>query len=62
MRHESIETTLRYYVGCNAQKTAKTLWEAHKKALGGNTSGNNRPITPEVTADQADANPCEAGL
>jgi integrase len=32
MRHESIETTLRYYVGHNAQATAKTLWDAHKKA------------------------------
>ena len=32
MRHESIETTLRYYVGQNAQKTAGILWEAHRKA------------------------------
>ena len=31
MRHESIDTTLRYYVGRNAQVTAKTLWEAHQK-------------------------------
>jgi len=29
MRHESIETTLRYYVGRNAQATAEVLWEAH---------------------------------
>ena len=29
MRHESIETTLRFYVGRNAQTTASVLWEAH---------------------------------
>ena len=26
MRHESIETTLRYYVGLNAERTAETCW------------------------------------
>lgn len=41
MRHESIETTLRYYVGRNAQSTAKVLWEAHKEAAKSNTSGNS---------------------
>lgn len=40
MRHESIETTLRYYVGRNAQSTARTLWEAYKK-IPGNTPGNS---------------------
>ena len=30
MRHESIETTLRFYVGQNAQKTSAILWEAHR--------------------------------
>jgi integrase len=39
MRHESIETTLRFYVGKNAQATADVLWEAHGKAIG-NTFGN----------------------
>jgi len=43
MRHESIETTLRYYVGRNAQNTAKTLWEAHRKAAIGNSLGNRAP-------------------
>ena len=32
MRHESIETTLRFYVGQNAQKTSAILWEAHKES------------------------------
>jgi integrase len=34
MRHESIDTTLRYYVGRNAQQTAGVLWEAAKHAAG----------------------------
>ena len=33
MLHESIETTLRYYVGRNAQATAVILWEAAAKDL-----------------------------
>jgi integrase len=28
MRHESIETTLRYYVGANAERTAEACWAA----------------------------------
>ena len=31
MRHESIETTLRFYVGQNARKTSAILWDARKK-------------------------------
>ncbi len=40
MRHESIETTLKFYVGRNAQATADVLWNAHQ-AANGNTFGNN---------------------
>jgi integrase len=36
MRHESIETTLRYYVGLNAESTVDALYRAV-----GNTSGNS---------------------
>ena len=32
MRHESIDTTMRYYVGRNAQSTAAVLWQAHRAA------------------------------
>ncbi len=32
MRHESIDTTLKYYVGRNAQRTAKVLREAYEQA------------------------------
>jgi integrase len=31
MRHESIETTLRYYVGTNAARTADACWDAFEK-------------------------------
>ena len=34
MRHESIETTLRYYVGANAERTAETCWAAIPGARG----------------------------
>jgi hypothetical protein len=30
MRHDSIETTMRYYVGKNAKRTASVLWEHHQ--------------------------------
>lgn len=40
MRHESIETTLRYYVGRNAEKTADALWDVYQKTVG-NTFGNS---------------------
>jgi len=36
MRHETVETTLRYYVGQNAESTADELWRAM-----GNNQGNN---------------------
>jgi integrase len=32
MRHESIETTMRFYVGRSVQATADVVWEAYKKA------------------------------
>ena len=31
MRHENIETTLRYYVGANAQRTAQSIWAAFQQ-------------------------------
>jgi hypothetical protein len=32
MRHESIETTMRFYVGQNAESTSDTRWECHERA------------------------------
>ena len=49
MRHESIDTTMRYYVGRNAQATADVLWQAHEAKLAGNTSGNNGQKTATET-------------
>ena len=43
-RHESIETTLKFYVGRNAEKTAETLYEA----VSGNTLGNTTPKSPSA--------------
>ena len=34
MRHEDISTTMKYYVGRNAEKTADALWEAHEAGQG----------------------------
>jgi len=34
MRHESLDTTLKYYVGQNAQRTAEILWAAYEKEKG----------------------------
>ncbi len=30
MRHESIDTTMRFYVGRNAETTADAVWDAYK--------------------------------
>ena len=30
MRHEDINTTLHYYAGQNAQRTANAVWEAYE--------------------------------
>lgn len=48
MRHSKIETTMRYYVGLNAEKTAELLWSQfdEKSALGTNlgTTTDSGPI------------------
>ena len=47
MRHETIETTMRYYVGRNAETIAETLWATDLGNAGknsGNISGNIRPF------------------
>jgi integrase len=43
MRHETIETTMGYYVGKNAQATAAVLWKARGEAI--NISDNSSPKT-----------------
>ena len=34
MRHESIETTMRFYVGRSVQATADVVWEAYEQGKG----------------------------
>jgi integrase len=41
MRHSSIETTRRFYVGRNAQNTAANLWAARDRAAGSGEPGRN---------------------
>ncbi len=42
MRHESIETTLRYYVGRNAERTAEKLWQAYGEDQKSQSTGASR--------------------
>jgi len=59
MRHENIETTLKYCVGRNAQSTADVLWEA----VAGNTSGNSgQKSTPETPAGDGQKGHAQQGL
>ncbi len=58
MRHESIDTTLKFYVGRNAQTTADVLWAAHEKAAG-NIFGNSGPKEPVTPSDESHAKPCD---
>lgn len=55
MRHETIDTTLKFYVGRNAMKTAGVLWEVHQNqadsGLGGTLGGTPRQ-EPELEAEK----------
>lgn len=55
MRHESIETTQRFYVCRNAEETADAVWAAFEA---GNTFGNSRPATGEEAEMGQKENPC----
>jgi len=57
MRHESIETTLRYYVCSNAERTAETCWQrapgaddAYAKAFASETCNGLGNTTPAGVA------------
>ena len=43
MRHESIQTTLAYYVDLDVDELAEDLWEAHEKGQEGTVSGTVGP-------------------
>ncbi len=59
MRHESIETTLKFYVGRNAETTADVLWAAHERAS--NTSGNGGQKPPQEFKPPSSATPGNDG-
>jgi len=46
MRHESIETTLRYYVGRNANTTADAVWKAYENSERGTVLGTAAQSEP----------------
>jgi integrase len=52
MRHESIETTMRYYVGRDADAVADALWEAIAGKPESTKSGNIRPDSNSESAQQ----------
>ena len=65
MRHESIETTLRFYVGRNAQTTAAVLWDAHRAAgkQTGNTPTNGYDVRNEKDSEKQGNSQCSgAGI
>lgn len=47
MRHESIETTMRYYVDLDAQETSERLWNIVTKQKTGDTSGDTGKRLPK---------------
>ncbi|MFO0899300.1 MAG: site-specific integrase [Pirellulales bacterium] len=55
MRHESIDTTMRFYVGRNAQTAADQLWAAYERVQNrpGNGSGNTEPDFVENRRENA---------
>ena len=56
MRHESIETTLRFYVGTDAQRTAEAAWaafEAVQRVFSGSLLNKSPNSAPSEGADAA---------
>ncbi len=55
MRHESIDTTMRYYVGRDADATADVLWSAFESVTPepeSNKTGNKRPDSHSDRAEE----------
>lgn len=53
MRHESIDTTLSYYVGANAELTADYLWAAYDRPASQEEVADNPPQQRALTNSQA---------
>lgn len=50
MRHESIETTLSFYVGRNAERTAAILWDHMPRSTTEGIEGGHRSVTSRSAA------------
>ena len=53
MRHESISTTMEYYVGRNAEAAAEVLWEAVGNTLGNTPSSGSTLENPASTQSRS---------
>lgn len=53
MRHESIETTMRCYVGRNAQRTADVVWSAFEALNVSLNADRENPQAPVAQSDRA---------
>jgi integrase len=63
MRHESIQTTMRFYVGQNAQRTADAAWAAYEVAQARQqTGGKPSPVNTSVNSQGFAAVPDEEGI
>ena len=60
MRHESIDTTMRYYVGRNANTTADAVWEAYERSEKGTVLGTVDQNVPVEESAVEDVNPVAA--
>ena len=62
MRHESIETTLKFYVGRNAEKTARALYEAVSGHTSGHTSSHAKQDPDSASLHEKTEAPNQQGL
>ena len=59
MRHESVQTSMQFYVGRNAESTADRLWEAYRQESGGNTVANSEVSPTFEDSPRNDESPCD---
>ena len=60
MRHESIGTTMRFYVGQNAQRTADAAWAAYEAAQAQQAGSKAGPVNSFVNSQAFSGSPAEA--
>jgi integrase len=62
MRHEKIDTTMRYYVGRNANTVADTVWAAYEKSQEGTVLGTVDSFGAKKEGVTFDITPCDTNL